>query len=85
MSLESGNDFIRNTVMNRNISKEMVVRSFGLAKKYGIEVSASVIIGLPFETEEMIKDTIRLLGKIKAESEQGRGSCFSFTIPITHK
>jgi len=68
MSLESGNDFIRNTVMNRNISKEMVVTSFGLAKKYGIEVSASVIIGLPFETEEMIKDTIRLLGKIKAES-----------------
>ena len=68
MSLESGNDFIRNTVMNRNISREAVINSFSLAKKYGIKVNATSIIGLPFETEEMIMDTIRLLGMLKVES-----------------
>lgn len=68
MSLESGNDFIRNVVMKRNISKDTVIKSFDLAHKYGIDVSASSIIGLPFETEEMIHETINLLGSLKIES-----------------
>lgn len=68
MSLESGNDFIRNKVMKRNISKAQIERSFGLAHKYGIEVNASSIIGLPFETQEMIEETIGLLGSLKVES-----------------
>jgi radical SAM superfamily enzyme YgiQ (UPF0313 family) len=68
MSLESGNDFIRNVVMKRNISRDTVVKSFELAHRYGIEVSASSIIGLPFETEDMIKETIELLGLLKVES-----------------
>ncbi|MBI5402019.1 MAG: radical SAM protein [Ignavibacteriae bacterium] len=68
MSLESGNDFIRNTVMKRNIPRNVVIKSFELAHKYGIEVSASSIIGLPFETEDMIKETINLLGSLKIDS-----------------
>jgi len=68
MSLESGNDFIRNRVMKRNISRDAIVKSFSLAKNYGVEISASSIIGLPFETEEMIKETIDLLGKLQVES-----------------
>ena len=68
MSLESGNDFIRNKVMKRNISKAQIERSFDLAHKYGIEVNASSIIGLPFETQEMIEETIGLLGSLKVES-----------------
>lgn len=68
MSLESGNDFIRNNIMGRNISKDVAIRSFNLAKKYSIQISASSIIGLPFETEEMIKETISLLGSLKIDS-----------------
>lgn len=68
MSLESGNNFIRNIVMKRNISKDTAIKSFELAHKYGIEVSASSIIGLPFETEDMIKETINLLGSLKINS-----------------
>ena len=68
MSLESGNDFIRNKIMNRNISKERVIKSFNLASKYGIKVSASSIIGVPFETEEMIRETISFLGLLRIES-----------------
>jgi radical SAM superfamily enzyme YgiQ (UPF0313 family) len=68
MSLESGNDFIRNKIMRRNISREAVIKSFNLADKYGIRVNASSIIGLPFETEDMIKETISLLSKLNIES-----------------
>jgi anaerobic magnesium-protoporphyrin IX monomethyl ester cyclase len=67
MSLESGNDFIRNQVMKRNIPLDKVVNSFKLARKSGIRINASSIIGLPFETEGMIKETLALLGKLKIE------------------
>lgn len=67
MSLESGNDFIRNTVMRRNISRDTVIKSFELAHKYGIQVNSSSIIGLPFETENMIKETISLNGVLRIE------------------
>ncbi len=68
MSLESGNDFIRNKIMRRNISKETIIKSFNLANKYRIQISASSIIGIPFETEDMIKETISLLGSLKIDS-----------------
>lgn len=67
MSLESGNDFIRNQVMKRNISREKVIVSFRSARKHGIRVNASSIIGLPFETESMIRETVSLLGALGIE------------------
>lgn len=63
MSIESGNDFIRNEIMNRNLSREKIEESFQLAEKYGIETNGMSIIGLPFETREMVMDTIKLVGK----------------------
>lgn len=68
MSLESGNDFIRNTVMKRNIPRNVVIKSFELAHKYGLQVNATSIIGVPFETENMIKETISILGALKVHS-----------------
>ncbi|MBU4443497.1 hypothetical protein KJ656_00215, partial [bacterium] len=55
-------------IMKRNISKETIIKSFNLANKYGIQINASSIIGLPFETEDMIKETITLLGSLKVDS-----------------
>lgn len=63
--LESGNDYIRNTVMRRNIKRETIVRAFALARAHGIETNAINIIGLPGETEEMIRDTIRLNQEVR--------------------
>jgi len=63
MSIESGNDFIRNKVMKRNISRKRIVASFALAHKHGIETNGVSIIGLPFETKEAVEDTIRLVGE----------------------
>lgn len=63
--VESGNEYIRNTVMNRGISEEQLFSAFNLCKKYGIETNAFNIIGVPGETEEMLWDTIRINRKIK--------------------
>jgi radical SAM superfamily enzyme YgiQ (UPF0313 family) len=61
MSIESGNEFIRNKVMKRNITQEQLLGSFRLARKYGLETSGVAMIGLPFETKEMVWDTIKVI------------------------
>jgi anaerobic magnesium-protoporphyrin IX monomethyl ester cyclase len=66
MSIESGNDFIRNEIMKRNISNEEIIESFRLARKYGMETSGVAMVGLPFETREMVFDTIKMIAKTKA-------------------
>lgn len=63
--VESGNEYVRNTVMNRNISNKQIIEAFGLCRKYGIQTNALNIIGVPGETDDMIWDTIRLNRKIK--------------------
>jgi len=66
--VESGNEYIRNKVMNRNISTGQTINAFALAKKYKLETNSINIIGIPGETEEMIWDTIRLNRKLKPTS-----------------
>jgi radical SAM superfamily enzyme YgiQ (UPF0313 family) len=68
IGVESGNDFVRNQVMNRNMSTEQIIRVFDLCNKYQLETAAMNIIGVPGETEEMIWDTIRLNRRIKPSS-----------------
>jgi radical SAM superfamily enzyme YgiQ (UPF0313 family) len=60
IGIESGNDFIRNKVMNRNMNEESILNAFKLAKEAGLRTSAYNMVGLPYETEDMIWDTIRL-------------------------
>jgi len=58
--VESGNDYIRNTVMDRKMSRETIVDAFKLTKKYGVKTTAITIIGVPGETHEMLLDTVKL-------------------------
>lgn len=63
--VESGNEYVRNTIMKRNISTEQIIPAFNLCRKYRLESTALNIIGVPGETEEMIWDTIKLNKKIR--------------------
>lgn len=66
--VESGNAYIRNEIMKRNIANEQIVKAFSLFKKYGMTSTAINMIGLPHETIENIWDTIKLNRKIKPTS-----------------
>jgi len=63
--VESGNDYIRNRVMNRNMSKETIINAFDLCRKHGLQTNAINIIGLPDENDEMIWDTIKLNRRLR--------------------
>ena len=63
--VESGNDYIRNTVMSRDMARETIVNAFKLTKEYGVKTHAINIIGVPGETKEMMLDTVKLNREIK--------------------
>lgn len=65
MGVESGNEYVRNTIMQRHMTDKAIVNAFDLTRKYGIKTCAINIIGVPGETEGMIWDTIRLNRRIK--------------------
>ncbi len=68
VGVESGNDYIRNTVMNRNLSTDKIIKAFDLLRKYRLQTNAINIIGVPGETEELIWDTINLNRRLKPTS-----------------
>jgi len=67
MGVESGNSRIRNDILKRRIKDEEIIRAFELVRGAGIECWSFNMIGLPYETEETILDTIRLNRRIKPD------------------
>jgi len=65
MGIESGNQHIRKQVLGRNISDQVLVRSFELARKYNLKPQAFNMIGLPTETPENMLETVRLNAELR--------------------
>lgn len=64
IGVEHGNEEFRNKVLNKRISDASIFKAMGLLKKYQIRSSAYFMIGLPFETRDLIFDTIRMYKKL---------------------
>jgi len=67
IAIESGNDGIRNTVMQRKMSEELIVNAFENLHRYGFRINSLNMIGLPTETEETALETIRLNQRLKSD------------------
>jgi len=67
IGIESGNDYIRQKILKRNITKAQIAECFRLFKEAGIETSAFNMIGLPCEKAEMIEETISLNRLVKPD------------------
>ncbi len=65
--VESGNDFIRNEVLNRHMSREKIVDAFDACRDAGIKTVAYNMVGLPYEDKAKVLDTIKLNVEIKAD------------------
>jgi len=63
MSIEAGNDYVRNEVIKRHMSKEDILRAFDLCYKYDVKTFANTILAIPVRPEilkEMGKTNIEL-------------------------
>ena len=76
--LESGNEYVRNTIMKRNLREKDIFKAIKLVEEYGIEANALNIIGVPGETERMIWDTIKLNRKLKLSGGSGVNIFFPY-------
>ncbi len=65
--VESGNDFIRNEVLNRHMSREKIVEAFDACRGAGIKTVAYNMVGLPYEDKSTVLDTIKLNADIGAD------------------
>jgi len=68
IGIEEGDEDYRKKYLNRYGSNKNIQKAFEIVHKYGIRSTANVIIGMPYETENMFKETIKLLKKVKPRS-----------------
>jgi radical SAM superfamily enzyme YgiQ (UPF0313 family) len=47
MSIEAGNDYVRNEVIKRHMTREDIIRAFHLCDKYDVKTFANTILGIP--------------------------------------
>jgi anaerobic magnesium-protoporphyrin IX monomethyl ester cyclase len=65
--VESGNDYIRNEILNRHMSNEQIIDAFSACRQVGIKTVAYNMVGLPYEDKSKVLDTIKLNARIKAD------------------
>lgn len=63
--IESGSDEMLKKI-NKNIDKNKIKPTVDMLRKIGITTICSFIIGFPGETEEQLKDTVKLIDRINA-------------------
>ncbi len=67
IGVESGDPSITNEILKRNMTNEQIIKTFRWAKQAGIKTYSFNMIGIPFETKESIKKTIKLNQKIRPD------------------
>jgi len=72
--VESGNEWLRREVLNRRYSNAELLRAFQLVQAAGIRCFSFNLVGIPFETEAMARQTV----EINLELRPYYGKCSYF-------
>ncbi len=67
MGVESGDEHIRNDILDKGVSTEKIVASARMIKAAGIKLWTFNMVGVPYETSESIERTIALNKTIKPD------------------
>jgi len=70
IGIESGNEWLRKNVLKRYMTNEQIITAFKNVHAAGISSYALNMIGLPYETPDMIEDTIKINKIVSPESFQ---------------
>ncbi len=70
IGIESGNEKLRRTILNKDITNGQIIKAAALIKKFGIRLTTFNMIGLPGETIENIFETVALNQKIKSDFQR---------------
>jgi anaerobic magnesium-protoporphyrin IX monomethyl ester cyclase len=67
VGIECGNDYLRNKILHRNISREEIIAGCRRLKEQKIRIMSFNMIGLPGETVENVFETMRLNAECGAD------------------
>jgi len=73
VGIEHGNEKFRINVLKKNITNKQIEETFALIRKYNISHYDFIMVGIPYETKALFRDTVRLCRKVNA-----RGSASIF-------
>ena len=65
IGFETGNEKMRNNILGKDITDDQLIKAFDLFNKYKIRSLAFAMIGIPGESESSIKDSLKLLVRLK--------------------
>jgi anaerobic magnesium-protoporphyrin IX monomethyl ester cyclase len=65
IGVESGDENIRNQILNKKLNDSQIINAFDLTHKYNIRTTAYMIMGVPNETEQTMQKTFEFLGRIQ--------------------
>ena len=60
MGIETANDYLRNKVLNREVSKEQIISASDIIKRYKIKLRTNNMLGIPFGSLRDDLDTLKL-------------------------
>jgi len=61
LGIEHGNEGYRRSVLNRSMSDDEIISAFQLCKKHGLATRGYVMFGTPYETMDLMIDTVKLV------------------------
>lgn len=60
IGVESGSQRVRSQILNRHYSNEDIINAVRLARQYGLEVHLNNLIGVPGETPDDFRETVKI-------------------------
>lgn len=70
IGIESGDEQVRKTTLNRHHSQETIISAFKTARKHGIDTYAFTMVGFPGESRQSIIETYKVLKEARPDTIQ---------------
>jgi radical SAM superfamily enzyme YgiQ (UPF0313 family) len=67
VAIETGSPWLRKEVLRRDITDEQILESFAFLREAGLKRMAFNMLGLPYETEETLRQTVELNRKARPD------------------
>jgi len=61
MGIESVDDYVRNKVYKRNMSREQIDKALAILKKYNMQLHIPIIIGSPYDTLKIMERNLQFM------------------------
>jgi len=68
IGVEHGNERIRTMLLNKRITDSVYVKAFEVCRKLKMRTTANIMVGLPYETEENILESVKFCRKLQPDS-----------------